>query len=266
MERSNIPRSPVIGSFVVNRKDWRWTQWTIIFMAIFSMLLIPFGAETFAPILKRRLAKARGQPVPPQPALSVKIKKFTQVALVRPIVMLFAEPIVTFLSLYVAVNFGTLFCFFAAVPYTFSLTYGFHLEQTGLVFISIVIGCVLGFITLIFCDIFFYRKKIPLFPPNKVPPEHRLYAAMIGSLGLPVGLFWFAWSARSSISWASPAAAIIPFAWGNLCIFVSAVSYMVDTYSGDVIASAAAANSLARYGLAAGFPLFTIQSMYLVKL
>ncbi|KAJ2975454.1 hypothetical protein NQ176_g5509 [Zarea fungicola] len=185
---------PVIGSFVVNRKGWRWTQWTLIFMAIVTIILIPLGAETFHPVLKRRLAKKRDQPIPPQPSLSIKVRTFVQVALIRPIMMLLAEPIVTFLSLYVAVNF-----------------------------------------------------------------EHRLYAAMIGSFGPPIGLFWFAWTARTNIYWASPVAAIIPFAWGNLCIFISGVSYMVDTYSGDVVASGAAANSLARYGLAAAFPLFTIQ-------
>ena len=85
---------------------------------------------------------------------------------------------------------------------------------------------------------------------------------MIGSLGLPVGLFWFAWTARSDISWASPAASIIVFAWGNLCLFVSTVQYLVDTYRGTTVASAAGANSLARYGLAGAFPLFILQSKF----
>ncbi|OKP07866.1 hypothetical protein PENSUB_5762 [Penicillium subrubescens] len=49
------------------------------------------------------------------------------------------------------------------------------------------------------------------------------------------------------------------FAWGNLCVFVSTTQYIVDTYHGLTVASAMSANSLARYGLAAAFPLFTIQ-------
>jgi hypothetical protein len=52
------------------------------------------------------------------------------------------------------------------------------------------------------------------------------------------------------------------FAWGNLCVFVSTTQYIVDTYHGLTVASAMSANSLARYGLAAAFPLFTIQSKY----
>ena len=116
---------------------------------------------------------------------------------------------------------GALFTFFAAVPYTFQGTYGFSIEESGLIFVSIVIGCLLGTVTVLLCDVFFYRKQIPRHPQHQVPPEYRLLPAMIGSLGLPVGLFWFGWTARRDISWASPAVAIVPFAWGNICIFIS---------------------------------------------
>jgi hypothetical protein len=85
---------------------------------------------------------------------------------------------------------------------------------------------------------------------------------MIGSIGLPTGLFWLGWTARANISWTNPVVAIMIFAWGNLCVFVSTTQYIVDTYHGLTVASAMSANSLARYGLAAAFPLFTIQSGY----
>lgn len=258
---------PVIGSFVVTRKNWRWTQWTVLFFAAFSLLLTLFSSETFHPIIKRRLIRERGLKEP-EAKLSWKahVHRFAVVAVLRPIRMLLLEPIVSLLCLYVACEFGTLFSFFAAVPYTFSeAVYGFTLDQSGLVFLSIVIGCALGFLTIILCDIFIYRKQIPKFQPpqyRQVPPEHRLYPAMIGSAGLPIGLFWFAWTAREDISWGVPAAAIIPFAWGNLCVFVSSIQYIGDTYHGSVVASASSANSLARYAFASIFPLFTIQSKF----
>ena len=188
------------------------------------------------------------------------MQQFAIVGLVRPIRMLLLDPIVSFTCLYVSCAFGTLFSFFAAVPYTFSRVYGFTLEQSGLVFLSITIGCFLGVFTVFLCDIIFYRKQIPKYPPHGVPPEHRLYPAMIGSVGLPLGLFWYGWTARESISWAVPAAAIIPFSWGNICIFISTMQYITDAYHGNVVASASSANGLARYTFAAVFPLFTIQS------
>ncbi|KAF5631037.1 major facilitator superfamily transporter [Fusarium sp. NRRL 25303] len=250
---------PVIGSFVVNRKGWRWTQWTLLFFSILAMIITAFSQETFHPVIKRRLMKKKGLKVDPPPPMAARLKMFALVAVVRPIRMLLLEPITGFICLYVAAEFGTLFSFFAAVPYTFGSVYQFSIEESGLVFLSIVIGCFLGLITVILCDVFLYRKQAPKYPLHQIPPEHRLYPSMIGSIGLPIGLFWFAWTARSGVSWASPAASMIIFAWGNLCVFVSTMQYITDTYHGSVVASAASANSLARYGFAGVFPLFTIQ-------
>ncbi len=165
-----------------------------------------------------------------------------------------------FICLYVSVSFGILFGFFAGIPYTFTKVYNFSLEQSGMVFFSVVIGCMIGFVIIVLSDVLLYRKQLSRFPPNKVPPEYRLYPAMIGSIGLPIGLFWLAWTAKKEISWVSPAIAIIPFAGGNICLFISTLQYIQDTYHGNVIASAASANSLGRYLFSGAFPLFMPKS------
>lgn len=251
---------PVIGSFAVVEKGWRWTQWTLLFLAALCIVIVLFTEETLPRMIQHRhklqLKSISGKVPQSRPTL----REFATIALLRPLRMIFTEPIVGLLSLYVSAEFGTLFSFFAAVPYTFGRTYGFSLEESGLVFLSIVIGCLLGLITVMLCDVFIYRKQTQKYPPHQTPPEHRLYPAIFGSIGLPVGLFWFAWTANENVSWASPAASMISFAWGNLCVFVSTMQYMSDTYPGNIVASAAGANTLARYVFAAAFPLFTIQS------
>lgn len=256
------------------RKGWRWTQWTLVFFAAFSILLTAlFARETYHPVLRRRRLRQLGlvsstSPDDPPPApLPAQLRLFFTAGLLRPLHMMLTEPIVGLSSLYVACEFATLFTFFAAVPYVFESFYGFGREAAGLVFLAIVVGCLLGLATIIACDLFLYRRRlVPRFPPPhqdqdqvQVPPEHRLYAAMLGSLGLPVGLFWFGWSADRHDHWASPVVAIVPFAWGNICIFISLMQYLGDTYNGSTVASAGSANSLARYSLAAAFPLFTLQ-------
>lgn len=220
--------------------------------------------ETYHPILKRQRAKKLGLPSPPSQPLSSRIHLFLTMAVIRPIQMLFTEPIVAFISLYVACEFATLFSFFAAIPFVFETIYRYDLEKSGLIFLAIVVGCFLGALTVLLCDIFFYRPKSAKYPPNEAPPELRLYPAMIGSFGLPIGLFWFGWTSKAEISWASPTVAIMIFACGNLCVFISTSQYMVDTYRGITVASAMSANSLARYGLAGAFPLFAIQSKSLL--
>jgi hypothetical protein len=81
----------------------------------------------------------------------------------------------------------------------------------------------------------------------------------VGGIELPISLFWFGWSAQEGVSWVAPAAAIVVFAWGNMCVFVSSAQYIVDVYDDTTVASAMSANSLVRYSLGTIFPLFTIQ-------
>ncbi|EGY16609.1 polyamine transporter 4 [Verticillium dahliae VdLs.17] len=250
---------PVIGSFVVVRKGWRWTQWTLVFFATASLLVSLAGKETYRPILERRRAKRLGHPTGDKTPLGSHILMFLRIALVRPLHMLFTEPIITFVALYVACEFATLFAFFAGVPYVFRRVHGFSIEQSGLVFISIVIGCLLGAVTIIVLTVVSYLPRAKQLHPERVPPEYRLIPAMFGSIGLPISLFMFGWTARDDISWAVPAFAIIIFAWGNLCIFVSTIQYTVDTYTGANVASGASANGFARYTLAGVLPLFTVQ-------
>lgn len=237
----------------------------MFFAALSIIVAVIGGRESYHPVIKRRRAKELGITLPeeklrPSIPWPSRIYNFITIGLIRPLHMLVAEPIVGLSCLYVACEFATLFSFFAAVPFVFEIVYHFGREQVGLVFLSIVVGSFLGLLTVLLTDIFIYKKRqVPRFHPEPPPPEHRLYAAMIGSVGLPIGLFWFGWSAYHDVHWASTVFAIVPFAWGNICIFISLMQYMGDTYTGTVVASAASANSLARYSLASVFPLFTIQ-------
>lgn len=232
----------------------------MLFFYIEAMAVsVIWGRETYAPVLRRRKAKKLGTRLPPSPSVWAQVKLFVTVALIRPIHMLFTEPIVAFICLYVACEFATLFCFFASVPFVFTGIYHFGPEDVGLVYISIIVGCLIGFVTIVICDVYFYRPQVARHSPHLVPPEYRLFPAMIGSVLAPVGIFWFGWTARPGVSWASPVVAIMPFAWGNICLFVSTTQYLVDTFHGTTVASAMSANSLARYGLAGAFPLFTVQ-------
>jgi hypothetical protein len=155
------------------------------------------------------------------------IKFLITVTLFRPIHMLIAEPIVGFLSLYNAFTFSILFAFFEAFPIVFGGVYGFSISQVGLAFLAVGLGVALGVISAIVIDKIIYQKlhKQALAEGRTiVAPEHRLYAAMFGSIGIPIGLFWFAWTSRHSVHWIVPILASIPFAWGNISIFVSRLS------------------------------------------
>jgi MFS transporter, DHA1 family, multidrug resistance protein len=103
-----------------------------------------------------------------------------------------------------------------------------------------------------------YSKHIPRwkgFPPA----EYRLYGAMVGGPALVVGAFWLGWTGEySSVHWAAPGVATIVLGYAISLIFMSFMTYLVDTYL-MYSASAFSANTTVRSLVAAAFPLFTVQ-------
>lgn len=235
----------------------------MIFITLAAFLLALPMKETYKPIILKQRAKKLGI-VPPQAGPdSAKLKNAVMLKVLRPFHMLFTEPVVFFFSIYTSFAFGVLFLLFASIPYIFARPpYSFNTSQSGLAFVSVGVGVFLGVVTCILVDRLMYQKvhrKAVAEGKGGVPPEHRLYSAMIGSGGIVVGLFWLGWAAKRGEHWAVALAGAIPFAWGNLCLFTSAALYLVDVYGPQNGASAMAANGVSRYTFSAVFPLFAVQ-------
>jgi len=218
--------SPVVGGFIAQYKGYAWTQWSILFISVAIYLLSLPMHETYKKAILKRRSKKLNLPGPPPLAASQlqTLKFFLTVTLLRPLHMLFFEPIVGFMSLYTAFLFALLYTFFAAFPLVFGGVYHFSISQSGLTFLAIGIGVTISVPTNIIADRLLYMREFRAARKAgklHAAPEHRLYSAMVGSLGVPVGLFWFGWTARQGVHWIVPVIGTVPFAWGNLCIFVS---------------------------------------------
>lgn len=112
---------PLAGGFLFDGAGWRWLYWLQMILAGVSWILITFTVpETYAPtLLKARAKKLRKQENDPKYVteqeldsrpLGEKIKIF----LLRPFQLLFMEPIVLFISVYMSVLYGLLYMFFVA--------------------------------------------------------------------------------------------------------------------------------------------------------
>lgn len=94
----------------------------------------------------------------------------------------------------------------------------------------------------------------PLDPrTGRAAPEAAVFAICLGSALIPIGEFWFPWTARPSIHWISPIMAGLPFGLGNGLVFIYSTNYMAGSYN-VYAASALAGNSIVRYGLAGVLP------------
>lgn len=118
------------------------------------------------------------------------MKLLFTITLFRPLKMLATEPIVFLFAIYNAFTFTIMFAFFPAFPYTFAKEYGFNTWQSGLAFSGIGVGVLLAVVTANLIDRLVYQRKLKeALNRNEttVAPEQRLYAGMMGAVGLPIG-------------------------------------------------------------------------------
>lgn len=257
---------PLVGGFATVAYGWRWTQWVLLFFTI-AFLAPAFGMqETYKARILERRAKRLGLTLPGnEKSFADSTKIFLRSTVIRPIHMGFTEPIVGLFTLYIAMNFAMLYSFFAVFEEIMRDEYGFGLGPSGLTFLGLGVGCIIGCGAIIIWNITVVKKQIQRSKERgeggKVNPESRLYIAMVGSIFIPVSLFWFGWTARSSVHWISPVIAEAFFGCGNLFIFMAATLYLTDTYGARYTASAMGANNLARYTVGCVFPLW-VNFMY----
>ncbi|RDW64514.1 MFS transporter [Aspergillus mulundensis] len=258
---------PLIGSFVVEQKGWRWTAWTPLIMAAIVHPPALFIRESYKPILLRKRAEkilGDGIPVRRQTATTL-FKEFITSTIIRPLHMLFTEPLVGFICLYCGFQFALLYTFVVASPRVFGSVYNFSPSAQGLSFLGMVAGCICAPVVLFTVD-----RLVQTHPTLRVrnnstegggssPPELKLYTAMFGSLILPTGLFLFAWTANPTIHWIVPIIAQGLTFLGSMLIYIPCNFYMLDVYGSKYGASASGASSLTRYMLSTAFPLFVPQ-------
>ena len=230
---------PFIGSVVNQFTTWRWVFWliSIVYAVLYGVMWLSIH-ETYTPHLRREIVLTRD---------TIKAKLWT--ALIRPLVLLFTEPIVLALSIYIAFVYGIIFGFFASFAVVYQRNRHWTTLQGGFAYLGLTAGVA---VSAVICA--FIR-------PKSTKPEAQLYPALIGAILLPASIFTFGATSSPSIPGIVSIVAAGGIGASLMFLFLSITSYLVEAYT-LYAASALAANGLARTAVAAVFPLFSRQ-MYL---
>ncbi|KZV65969.1 MFS polyamine transporter [Peniophora sp. CONT] len=256
---------PIVSGFIAeDTGNFRWVFWVMtMFAGSCSVLTIAFLPETYAPkILEKRAKRLRKEdPVKNKDVYAEAERQDWEFhalmdrTIKRPFKMLAVEPILLLVTVYLSVVYGVLYGLFEAIPVVFMEKRGFTIAQSGLIFISVGIGATLGSIVNVYATRMYPTlvKEWRGFPP----PEKRLYGGMVAGPALVVGAFWLGWTGNDpNIHWAAPAVSLVLIGMSVSLVFISFLSYLVDTYL-MYAASALAANTIIRSAVGAAFPLFT---------
>ncbi|KAK8066059.1 major facilitator superfamily domain-containing protein [Apiospora hydei] len=253
---------PIAAGFLGEAAGWRWIEGLMAaFTGLLWIIVTLTVPETYTPVILRRraekLTKLTGKvhismldAGKPKKTVSQEFK----VALSRPWKLLFREPIVFLTALYMAIVYGTLYMMFAAFPIVFRQQRGWSAGVSGLAFLGVLVG-MMASVTYSMFDNKRYARVSEAHGGN-APPEARLPPAIIGSVLLPIGLFWFAWTNGLNVHWIVPIIGSAFFGAGLVLVFLSLMNYLVDSYV-VFAASVLASNAVLRSLLGAAFPLFT---------
>jgi hypothetical protein len=142
-----------------------------------------------------------------------------QHAIIRPMKLLLRSPIVALISLHLAVTFALLYLLVTTFTYVFEGVYGFSTQSAGLTFLGIGVGNIVGIVILGPAIDKIYNSYVK--KNNGVQkPEFRLPVMIYTALFLPVGLFWYGWTARSQIHYMVPIVGTSFIGFGMIGIMV----------------------------------------------
>jgi hypothetical protein len=200
---AGTPMGPVGFAWATIDGRWRWIHWTMVSrggerwrvaMASASMLTLQqllLGAPSmlFALLflnretLPKKLLQRNGESDGTQPHKSrmAKLRGSLSVSAIRPLRFSFTEPITTVLCIWISFAWGCLYLFLQSVPLVFA-QHGFRDENgtTGLAFVGLAVGAVLGFLAYVFST-----RRWPMQKTHA--PEARLREACVGGVLFAAG-------------------------------------------------------------------------------
>ena len=252
---------PTLGAaLTVNQHlGWRWTEY-IEAIWVFAILALTIFAmpEVYGPVLlKRKAIKKRKDTGDerfhnPHEDVKVDFNSIITKHLVRPLRMLFTEPMVTCIAIYASFVYGLLYLTLEVFPIVFQQIRGYGLVVSTLPFLALFVGVLFA----VCINLANQPRYIKLVNENggKPVPEGRLLPMVLGGILFAAGLFWFGWTADPKYHWILPSIAAAFIGAGFNVIFQQCINFLVDTYI-IYAASATAANTFLRSILAAAFPL-----------
>ncbi|KAK1676631.1 major facilitator superfamily domain-containing protein [Colletotrichum godetiae] len=260
---------PVAGGFLADAAGWRWVFWLIVIVSgVLSIVMLVFSRETYAPIILdrkvKRLQKETGNPLL-RSKLDIGLSSidYFKRGIIRPIKMIAFSPITQIFGLYIAVVYGYLYLMFTSITSVFMGTYGFSAGTSGLAFMGLGVGSMIGVVFFSLSSDKYVKRKAAEADAaadeagtvrEGMKPEYRLVALPAGAVFLPAGLFIYGWTAEYHIHWFVPILGTAIVGIGNLIIFMALQMYLVDAFT-VYAASALAANAVVRSVAGATLPL-----------
>lgn len=255
---------PILGGVISQNLRWEWSFWILsLFEAAITLVGLLLFVETYTPTLLRRKAAARRHDPSLPSSIVVKVKVFyrdlskrLKPSILRPILLLVKRPVIQVVSLIVSLNFGVYCLMLSTYASLWTDRYNESETISSLNYIAIAIGTTIATQAGGYAMDWIYRK---LRKRNKgqASPEYRAPFLVPGVMLVPIGLFWYGWSADKTMSWVMVDAGAGIYTCGSFIVTQGMLAYLLDEI--EHAASANAASRMLSNICGFAFPIFAPQ-------
>ncbi|TDZ22546.1 Efflux pump vrtL [Colletotrichum orbiculare MAFF 240422] len=273
-----ILTGPVFGELISQHADWTWVFYTAAIVTACVTLLFLTIRESRPSVVLAHASDADGSSgSSSSPTAADKVSKWhlptrhEKLDVVRPLRLLFTEPIVFLVAFISAVAFGLVYLFTEVLPLVY-LRLGFSGGWQNAPFLALAVGMLLSILTR-FHDRRVLARAAAAADADAgagasasagdagaatIAPEAKFAGFLIGAPALAIGLWWFAWTIPprvAGVHWAAPTLALVPVGYAVNEFDHVLAGYLSDCYE-TYTASSFAALALTRSLFCATFPLF----------
>ncbi|QIW96717.1 hypothetical protein AMS68_002235 [Peltaster fructicola] len=226
---------PIYGSFVTQNLGWQWVLYMpAIGLGILFLFCLTLQETRPSLLLQREVDAARKKlPMPEikilNPDAAPGLKALIALTLLRPIHLLFTEPIVMAVAFIGTVTCALFYLQAESIPLVFE-SYGWSPASASLGFIPVILGCLASFFVR-FLDQAKLRRVVH--SRRRIEPEDKLTGFAIAAPALAFGLWAFGWTIPpvTRVHWIVPMLAqfFVGFALNEN--YYTLTGYLADSYT-----------------------------------
>ncbi|KAJ5109924.1 hypothetical protein N7532_002569 [Penicillium argentinense] len=258
---------PIVGGFITEYASWRWCFFvTSIAAGVSLVVCYSLSCETYAPVLLQRKKKrciADYEKSEKSGSRTWKTKfdkdgeslsKRYRRTLFRALYFLGTQPIAQALAWYYGFLYGIIYLLLSSFSDLWMEKYHMDLAIGTINYVAPCCGYLGGALICAFLTDPVYRRQVAQ-NKGEGKPEFRLPMMVPASLLVPLGLFWYGWSAKYETHWIVLDIGIVLPLMGATIVFQCVSAYLLDTF--PLYAASANGTVYILRGLSGfGFPLF----------
>ncbi|KAL8729523.1 MAG: hypothetical protein Q9166_004695 [cf. Caloplaca sp. 2 TL-2023] len=226
---------PIYSTYVTVNLGWRWVFYlAAIGLGLLFVFCLLLNESRPSLLLEREVASLRKK-LPDEslrtlnPDATPDYRTLIQITLIRPLRLLFTEPIVMVVAV-----MGSVVCilFYGSAESLLLVfeAYGWSHQSSSLSFIPIMIGCFCGFFTRLYDHRQLERRQRS---GKSLEPEHKLLGFSLAAPMLAIGLWVFAWTIppAASVHWIVPMLTLILVGYALNENVYTLTGYLADSYT-----------------------------------